>query len=91
LAGSRLTEADCRLLTTLVRFDFKWNLRRVVDYPSLWNYAGELLPVPGVPKSVNLFHIKRRYYASYVTIKSHKDLRKRSDFSTLDNRARLAV
>jgi putative glutathione S-transferase len=45
LAGSRLTEADWRLFTTLVRFDsvyygrFKWKLRRIVDYPNLWNYS----------------------------------------------------
>jgi glutathionyl-hydroquinone reductase len=40
-----LTEADWRLLATLVRFDpvyvghFKCNLRRLVDYPSLWGYT----------------------------------------------------
>ena len=39
LVGARLTEADWRLFTTLVRFDavyyshFKCNLRRIVDYP----------------------------------------------------------
>ena len=39
LVGNRLTEADWRLFTTLVRFDavyyshFKCNLRRIVDYP----------------------------------------------------------
>ena len=41
LLGDRLTEADWRLFTTLVRFDpvyvshFKCNLRRIVDYPNL--------------------------------------------------------
>jgi glutathionyl-hydroquinone reductase len=41
-SATRLTEADIRLFTTLVRFDsiyyghFKCNLRRVVDYPNLW-------------------------------------------------------
>ena len=40
LAGERITEADIRLFTTLVRFDpvyvghFKCNLRRLVDYPT---------------------------------------------------------
>ncbi|MGO8658451.1 glutathione S-transferase C-terminal domain-containing protein, partial [Rhizobium ruizarguesonis] len=39
LVGGRLTEADIRLFTTLVRFDpvyyghFKCNLRALVDYP----------------------------------------------------------
>ena len=45
LCGEHLTEADWRLLATLVRFDpvyaghFKCNLRRLVDYPSLWGYT----------------------------------------------------
>ena len=45
LAASRVTEADWRLFTTLLRFDpvyhghFKCNLRRLVDYPSLGLYA----------------------------------------------------
>lgn len=45
LFGDRLTEADWRLFTTLVRFDavyvghFKCNLRRIVDYPNLWDYT----------------------------------------------------
>ena len=39
LLGSRITEADWRLFTTLIRFDsvyyshFKTNLRRIFDYP----------------------------------------------------------
>jgi glutathionyl-hydroquinone reductase len=74
LAGSRLTEADWRLFTTLVRFDsvyyghFKCNLRRIVDYPNLGNYTRELFQIPGVAETVNLFHIKRHYYASHITI-----------------------
>ena len=41
LAGDRITEADWRLFTTLVRFDavyalhFKCNLRRIADHPNL--------------------------------------------------------
>jgi putative glutathione S-transferase len=74
LAGSRMTEADWRLFTTLVRFDavyhghFKCNLRRIVDYPNLWNYLRELYQVPGVAETVNLDQIKRHYYASHATI-----------------------
>jgi putative glutathione S-transferase len=39
LCGARITEADWRLFTTLIRFDsvyvghFKCNIRRIVDYP----------------------------------------------------------
>ena len=74
LAGDRLTESDWRLFTTLVRFDsvyyghFKCNLRRLVDYPNLWNYTRELYQTPGVAGTVNLAHIKRHYYMSHATI-----------------------
>ncbi|MGO8867693.1 MAG: glutathione S-transferase family protein [Alphaproteobacteria bacterium] len=74
LVGDRLTEADWRLFTTLVRFDavyhghFKCNLRRIVDYPNLSNYAHELYQVPKVAATVDLDHIKRHYYASQKTV-----------------------
>jgi glutathionyl-hydroquinone reductase len=70
LAGSQITEADWRLFTTLVRFDavyyshFKCNLRRVADYPNLWNYLRDLYSVPGVADTVSIDHIKRHYYGS---------------------------
>jgi len=71
LCGERLTEADWRLFTTLMRFDavyvghFKCNLRRLVDYPNLWAYARELYQQPGVRDTVNLMHIKHHYYESH--------------------------
>src|SRR5579872_1458174 len=71
LVGRQITEADWRLFTTLVRFDavyyghFKCNVRRIVDYPNLWNYLRELYQVPGVAETVNLDHIKRHYYGSH--------------------------
>jgi len=74
LAGSRVTEADWRLFTTLLRFDpvyhghFKCNLRRLVDYPNLWAYARELYQVPGVAETVDFFHIKHHYYESHPTV-----------------------
>lgn len=74
LVGNRLTEADWRLFTTLVRFDpvyvghFKCNKRRLVDYPNLWAYARELYQVPGVAETVNLHHIKHHYYGSHKTV-----------------------
>jgi putative glutathione S-transferase len=74
LVGGRMTEADWRLFTTLVRFDpvyvghFKCNLRRIADYPNLSNYLRELYQVPGVAGTVDLDHIKTHYYASHVTI-----------------------
>jgi putative glutathione S-transferase len=74
LTGERVTEADWRLFTTLVRFDavyalhFKCNLRRVVDYPSLWPYLRDLYQVPGVAETVDFDHIKRHYYLTHTSI-----------------------
>lgn len=74
LVGGRITEADWRLFTTLVRFDavyyghFKCNLKRMTDYPHLSRYLRELYNVPGVAETVDLNHIKRHYYQSHKTI-----------------------
>ena len=74
LTGARLTEADWRLFTTLVRFDpvyvghFKCNQRRLVDYPNLWGYVRELYQMPKIAETVNFQHIKRHYYQSHKTI-----------------------
>jgi glutathionyl-hydroquinone reductase len=72
--GERLTEADIRLFTTLVRFDavyyghFKCNLRRIVDYPALWRFTRDIYGLPGVAETVNLHHIKHHYYESHLAI-----------------------
>lgn len=74
LMGDRLTEADWRLFTTLVRFDpvyvghFKCNIKRIVDYPKLWGYLRDLYQVPGVSDTVNFKHIKGHYYESHKSI-----------------------
>ena len=74
LVGNRLTEADWRLFTTLIRFDavyvghFKCNIRRIADYPNLSNYLRELYHVPGVAETVNFRHIKKHYYGSHKWI-----------------------
>jgi putative glutathione S-transferase len=70
LVGRQITEADWRLFTTLIRFDtvyyshFKCNLRRVADYPNLWNYLRDLYAVPGIAETVSIDQIKRHYYGS---------------------------
>ena len=99
LAGNELTEADWRLFTTLVRFDsvyyghFKCNLRRLVDYPNLWNYTRELYQKPGVAETVNLVHIKRHYYMSHTTINPTGIVPKGPllDFGAAHDRARLRI
>jgi putative glutathione S-transferase len=74
LVGETLTEADWRLFTTLVRFDpvyvghFKCNIRRIADYPNLWNYTRALYQMPGIAETVNFEHIKSHYYGSHDTI-----------------------
>ncbi|MGC9527200.1 MAG: glutathione S-transferase family protein [Limnospira sp.] len=74
LTGDRVTEADWRLFTTLVRFDpvyvghFKCNLRRIADYRNLWGYLRDLYQIPGVAETVNFRHIKGHYYESHKTI-----------------------
>lgn len=74
LTGDRVTEADWRLFTTLVRFDpvyvghFKCNLRRIADYRNLWGYLRDLYQIPGVAETVNFRHIKGHYYESHKSI-----------------------
>ncbi|SOC42227.1 putative glutathione S-transferase [Rhizobium subbaraonis] len=74
LTGERITEADWRLFTTLVRFDavyvghFKCNIRRIADYPNLSGYLRDLYQVKGVAETVNVHHIKTHYYRSHLTI-----------------------
>jgi putative glutathione S-transferase len=74
LLGDRLTEADWRLFTTLLRFDpvyvghFKCNLRRIADYPNLSGYLRDLYQVPGIAETVDMRHIKGHYYESHRTI-----------------------
>ena len=97
LCGDRITEADWCLFPTLVRFDavyyghFKCNLRRIVDYPNLWNYAKELYQYPGVAETVNMDHIKKHYYRSHGSINPTGIVPKGPilDFTEPHDRARL--
>lgn len=74
LAGSRITEADWRLFTTLIRFDavyvghFKCNKKRIADYPALNGYMKELYQIEGVKQTTDFYHIKRHYYYSHTGI-----------------------
>lgn len=71
LFDNGLTEADIRLLPTLLRFDpvyvghFKCNKRRLIDYRSLWGYTRDLYQMPEIRKTVNFQHIKNHYYQSH--------------------------
>lgn len=78
LMGERVTEADWRLFTTLVRFDtvyhghFKCNRRKLIEYPNLWAYTRALYQAPGVAGTVHLDHISRHYHYSHDTINPYR-------------------
>ncbi len=69
LCGNRITEADWKLYTTLVRFDavyfgaFKCNRQRVSDFNNLSNYLRELHQWPGIAELTDMPAIKRVYYS----------------------------
>ncbi len=71
LFGSKLTEADICLFTTLLRFEpvyhyhFKCNLRRLRDYPSLWGFVRDVFQLPGIAETVSLEQIKQHYFRSH--------------------------
>ncbi|WAR08497.1 YQJG-like protein [Mya arenaria] len=74
LLGARMTEADIRLFTTLVRFDwvyhqhFKCNKKMIKEYPSLWAYTRDLYQTPGFAVTVDKEHIRRHYHESHGSI-----------------------
>jgi glutathionyl-hydroquinone reductase len=74
VCGDCLTEADICLFVTLYRFDpvyyghFKCNLRRIIDYPNLWNYLKDLYQRPEFKATCNLDFIKNGYYRSMTEI-----------------------
>ncbi len=78
LTGDAPTEADWRLVTTLMRFDavyfghFKCNIRRIADYPNLSRLLKALYDWPGVAPTVRMDHIKTHYYWSHTTINPHR-------------------
>ena len=74
LVGDALSEADIRLVTTLLRFDavyvghFKCNIRRIADYPALSTYLAGLYALDAVASTTRLDHIKNHYYRSHPWI-----------------------
>ncbi|KAJ2263371.1 S-glutathionyl-(chloro)hydroquinone reductase [Coemansia sp. RSA 376] len=75
LLGKRLTEADLRLFTTIVRFDpvyhghFKCNLKQIATgYPNIMRWTREIYQLPGIKETVNMEHIKKHYYMSHTQI-----------------------
>jgi len=69
LCGTQITLADWCLFTTLFRFDlayyglFKCNLKRLIDFPHLWDYCRGLYQYQQVQSVCDINHVKRLYYA----------------------------
>ena len=73
LTGDRLTEADLRLWTTLIRFDpvyvthFKCDKHRISDYLNLYGFLRDIYQMPGIAETVSLPPIRNHYYRSHAT------------------------
>jgi len=78
LVGNKLTEADIRLITTLIRFDlvyyihFKCSQKRIADYTNLSRYTKQLYRLEAVRNTTNFEQIKRHYYFSHESINPHR-------------------
>ncbi|AWB64935.1 glutathione-dependent reductase [Saccharobesus litoralis] len=74
LLGNQLTEADWRLLTTLLRFDaiyhghFKCNRNKLSEFHHISHYVRELYQKPGIASTLDIEYSKRHYYVSHSTI-----------------------
>ncbi|MBD2532111.1 glutathione S-transferase family protein [Nostoc flagelliforme FACHB-838] len=98
LCGVQLTEADICMFVTLYRFDsvyyghFKCNLRRIIDYPNLWNYLLDLYQCPEFKATCNLDYTKRSYYMSMTDINPNQIVPKGPiiDFDQCHDRDRFA-
>lgn len=68
LFGAVLTEADLRLLPSLLRFDsvyhgyFRCSRKRLTDYPNLWAYTRDLYGWRGVADMTNFQAIREGYF-----------------------------
>jgi len=74
LTGNTVTEADIRLWPTLARFDccyvqhFKCNKKMLKEYPNIFGYTRDIYQLPGISKTLNLYHIKHHYMGSHTSI-----------------------
>eukprot|EP00871_Galdieria_phlegrea_P004680 jgi/Galph1/5212/GphlegSOOS_G3834.1 len=74
LCGNKLTEADIRLFTTLIRFDcvyqfhFKCNQRPLYSYHNLQGFTLDIFQHDGIAETVSFEHIKKHYFMSHPTV-----------------------
>ncbi len=95
LVGEQITEADIRLITTLLRFDcvyythFKCNKKHIFEYKNLKRYSKDLFNnFSAIRETTNFEHIKEHYYASHDSINPSRVVPKGPtiDFSQPHNR-----
>ena len=97
LVADKITEADWRLFTTLIRFDavyhghFKCNRQKLSEFHHISNYVNELYQVKGVAETVDLEYTKIHYYASHITINPTQivPLGAKQNFNAPHNRERI--
>jgi len=74
ICGSELTIADIRFFVTLIRFDevyvvyFKCNVKKISEYPNIYNYLKELYQIEDIKKTINMYHIKTHYFSSHPNL-----------------------
>ncbi len=70
LCGDKLTLADVRLFTTLIRFDvayyglFKCSIKRISDYPNLSRYVHDIDNLPNIKTTYDVAAIKQDYFGN---------------------------
>ena len=78
LVGNVLTEADIRLIPTLLRFDsvyyvhFKCNLKKISEFKNISSYVKRMFNNPAINTTTNFDHIKRHYYFSHEHINPYR-------------------
>jgi putative glutathione S-transferase len=78
LVGDQLTEADFRLVPTLIRFDivyhghFKCNVCKISEYKNISRYLKEIFSLNAVKRTTNYEHITRHYHFSHDTINPYR-------------------
>lgn len=74
LVGNQLTEADIRLLPTLLRYDlvyyvhFKCSFQKMTEFKNIWRYLKKHFDLEAVRSTTNFDHIVRHYYYSHESI-----------------------
>jgi len=78
LVGEVLTEADIRLIPTLLRFDcvyyfhFKCNIKKISEYKNISRYLRNLFEENAIKSTTNFEHIKRHYFYSHEHINPYR-------------------